>query len=927
LIKIFILFLLFFLNLVSTAQEIPRVITFANEHIRNDQVWSIAQGVDKRMYFGTSDGIVTFNSCDWNVLAASQNNIIRTVAADRDGNFFMGSYNEFGYWERDKFDQLHYISLSEKSSDKIQDKEEIWHILLAEEKVYFQSFSTIYKYQDNQVKKILTPGNIMFLQAIRNQYFVQKIGGGIYNLTETDDFKLLEATNSFADKKVVFILPFGKTGLLIGTEQHGVFIWDKNKVQKLATTSKNDFLKYQLNKGIQLSSGDFVFGTILNGIYILDNQGQLKSHLTKQNGLPDNTVLSIAEGKDGNLWVGLDRGIVMIDLKNPLLFFKNIKGDLGTVYTAVIFENHLYLGTNHGVFFRKENLNEKKLSNQDFQFIEGTQGQVWDLQIVNQQLLCGHNEGTFLISKNKIRKISNNNGGWLTVPFPNDKNTLIQGSYSGLVFFKKDKNGEWIFSHRVNGFSEPIKEMVFDQQGGIWLANPIEGLHRITLNSSGTQIKDLKKFSSADGLPSDKMVNLIKDDGKIFVRSGHNWLRFDEATNRFSKEGKIRNYSIEQLHGKVILNKNESWFEILPNQVHFFPKKESGLLPISLTGDVENIVYLDASRSLFCLKDGYAILDNEKINVDSTPDFPLIIINQLEILTEDSAFLVSTKESNLALENDQNKLRFHFFQTAFDNVPLFRYRLDGAENKWSGWTSQTSKEYFNLPAGKYTFYVETEFSNQPASFTFQVLPHWSKTSIAFFLYFLSLLALLWLVQIYQKRKYLKAKLKLEIEQKRQLQKQQMNAENEKLQLVILSKSKDLANSAVNLANKNEILLKIKDDLQQLKKSQEVRIPDKNFQQLLHHIEINLTAEKDWELFEKNFSQVHEQFFKKIKLAFPELTPADFQLAAYLKMNLSSKEIAPLFHISLRGVENKRYRLRKKMGLTNDANLTEFLMNY
>jgi DNA-binding CsgD family transcriptional regulator len=88
----------------------------------------------------------------------------------------------------------------------------------------------------------------------------------------------------------------------------------------------------------------------------------------------------------------------------------------------------------------------------------------------------------------------------------------------------------------------------------------------------------------------------------------------------------------------------------------------------------------------------------------------------------------------------------------------------------------------------------------------------------------------------------------------------------------------------------------------------------------------LSHEDDWEVFEQNFNKVHEAFFQKLIARFPNLTPGDLKLAACLKMNLTSKEIAPLLNISLRGVENKRYRLRKKLDLPNDENLTEFMLN-
>jgi len=58
---------------------------------------------------------------------------------------------------------------------------------------------------------------------------------------------------------------------------------------------------------------------------------------------------------------------------------------------------------------------------------------------------------------------------------------------------------------------------------------------------------------------------------------------------------------------------------------------------------------------------------------------------------------------------------------------------------------------------------------------------------------------------------------------------------------------------------------------------------------------------------------------------PHLSPSDLNLAAYLRMNLSTKEIAQLFNASTRGVETSRYRLRKKRKLEKDDNLIDYLM--
>ena len=88
---------------------------------------------------------------------------------------------------------------------------------------------------------------------------------------------------------------------------------------------------------------------------------------------------------------------------------------------------------------------------------------------------------------------------------------------------------------------------------------------------------------------------------------------------------------------------------------------------------------------------------------------------------------------------------------------------------------------------------------------------------------------------------------------------------------------------------------------------------------------NLNSTDDWRLFEEAFNNADKDFMKNLKSKHPNLTPNDLKLCAYLRLNLSSKEIAPLLNISHRSVEVKRYRLRKKMGLEHESGLTEYIL--
>jgi DNA-binding CsgD family transcriptional regulator len=85
-------------------------------------------------------------------------------------------------------------------------------------------------------------------------------------------------------------------------------------------------------------------------------------------------------------------------------------------------------------------------------------------------------------------------------------------------------------------------------------------------------------------------------------------------------------------------------------------------------------------------------------------------------------------------------------------------------------------------------------------------------------------------------------------------------------------------------------------------------------------------DKEWENFAKHFDKVHSDFLIELKERHSAITPNELKLCAYLRMNLSTKEIAQLMNISVRGVEISRYRLRKKLGISSETNLFDYLIN-
>ena len=139
------------------------------------------------------------------------------------------------------------------------------------------------------------------------------------------------------------------------------------------------------------------------------------------------------------------------------------------------------------------------------------------------------------------------------------------------------------------------------------------------------------------------------------------------------------------------------------------------------------------------------------------------------------------------------------------------------------------------------------------------------------------------------------------------------------------KSKSLTKSALHMIQKNEFLNDIKSRLKDIRKG-EPELQEKRIKKLIKSIDFNFTLDDDWQEFETVFQQVHSDFFEKLKMLYPKLTPAEVRLCAMIRLNLHSKDMAAIMGISQDSLRIARYRLRKKLGLDKGSNLYTYILN-
>ena len=150
--------------------------------------------------------------------------------------------------------------------------------------------------------------------------------------------------------------------------------------------------------------------------------------------------------------------------------------------------------------------------------------------------------------------------------------------------------------------------------------------------------------------------------------------------------------------------------------------------------------------------------------------------------------------------------------------------------------------------------------------------------------------------------------------------------NEKLEAEIQLKNTELASTTLNLIQKGEMLVKVKEEFVRMKKVSEVDKESDDYKKILKMLGDD-KMKKNWEQFAVHFDKVHSDFLVSIKAAYRNLTPGELKLCAYLRLSLSSKEIAQIMNITMKSVELGRHRLRKKLGISPDVNLFNFLLNF
>ncbi|MFD1095003.1 helix-turn-helix and ligand-binding sensor domain-containing protein [Salegentibacter chungangensis] len=921
--KYFFLFI-FFISFVGVAQEMPPISNFDTKtYSAGNQNWMLSQGPDRHIFIANNLGLLEYNGEQWSLNEVPDGSAVRSVLALED-RVYTGSYMDFGYWEKKRTGCLEYHSLEKYLKEaEILDGEQFWHIEEFGDYIVFQSLRRLYNYnrETGRVKVIEAEGTISNLYKVNENLYYQVAEVGLFTIRRGE--AELFVSNELINNSPIVSLFYEENGRILAvTRDDGLYYAEPGNWEK------KELDEYPLSESIfsaeRLNDGTLILGTIGGGLYIIDGKaGRLK---LSQPVILNNTVLSVMEDKEGNIWCGLDNGLSLINMDSPFRLFTDTYGEIGTVYCSYVKDGLKYLGTNQGLYYNRLGANE------EFKMVPGTSGQVWSINEIEGVLYVGHDLGTFRINGNKAEQLFDGLGTWEVKKLGNG---ILQGHYNGISY-----NMENELPRYFDDFDLSSRNLVIENDSVVWVGHDHKGIFRLKLD------EDYKRVIAKKNYPvsyEERLgLKVFKFRDEIYYSTENKVYKYFSAGDKFTSDNELNSLTEDKprISGISRVLDDNTWWTFGKDNLYyvkadvFQDKLISKTVPLpleyrSIARGFENISLIAEQRYLVGSNVGYAVFDLPLPEGETRK----LSINLVETAQNGTSYTPADLETEkLSLPNETNYLNFGFSVPHYGklNDLKYSYFIENYSSSWSDWSSEGSANIKNLPAGNYVFKVKAKYNNKvtnTASYAFVIARPWYLSNLAIMVYVLLLIVLIYLVHFFYTRYYKRQRDKLIEKNRKKLEIKQLESQqeiitlkNQKLEADVESKNRELAASTMNLIKKNEFLTDLKNKLASAEKKEDIR-------EVIKIIDKDIAEKDNWKLFKEAFDNADKDFLQSVQNAHPNLTSNDLKLCAYLRLNLSSKEIAPLLNISVRSVEIKRYRLRKKMELDHDQGLVEYILTF
>lgn len=805
-----------------------------NAHAQNFSIISDPQGM---LYFGNFAGVMQYDGETWRLIQTGNGTKVSALAIDSLGRVYVGARGEIGFLEPDKKGELHFISLLNNMQDDTSDFNEILQIFIVENHVFFISEKMIFRLFEGSVEIWSSPNDILGAFLVHETIYLQLRETGLMtfqngSLTAIGDEELFSGPTI-----VTVMLPFLNNEILVATSTQGLFVLNGSSVRPLNANVNELLMKNPVTCGAALSDGNYAFGTSRKGVFIINPEGDVLQMIDTDASLQDSFVRSMYVSNNNLLWVALNNGISLIEIPSPFTYFDKKSGLEGGINYIIRFENTLYVATYNGLYYYDVGL---------FRFMQIKEiiSSCWNIVPFDGKLFAATSQGIFMVEDKRASKINDAFSISLAISSKEPK-YLYVGETGGFYRLKKE-GSKWSYK-KIEGVQTEIMKLKTDNQGFIWGTTLTNKVFRYT---PGDTIPVF--YNQDNGLPENAglAINPLENGMSVSGRNGvylfnelhHSFdsIRLIPDRNEISKEWYA--LIVPDSKGNLWLNEgDETQIKMLEKSNEGYRIVSDPFLPIA-SNVIWSIYPEENGITWFGGPDGLIRYNSEVVN-QNTRLFPGLI-RKIRINNDSVHYEGNFDRSNekMIIDFNENTLLFEFcapYYAVKGNVQ-YQYYLEGFDDTWSDWSDHSTKEYTNIPGGRYVFHVRAKnifgVISQEAEVSFQVLYPWYYSIWSLVLYLLFTGGIIYLIVVLRNQKLIKEKRILEDRIARR------TAE-------VVQQKEEIENQSQELANKNDELEKINSAI----KSINAEINFENLlQSLLEKMKIIRSAEKSLALvFDKN----------------------------------------------------------------------------
>ncbi|WP_020602777.1 hybrid sensor histidine kinase/response regulator [Spirosoma spitsbergense] len=787
---------------------------------------AIVQDGQGMLYVGNQHGLLTFDGSNWQ-LTGVPGQAVRSLAVDSTDRLYIGTDTNFGYLRVDGQGKHRYISLSDKLPSGQFTPSAVTWITCSDRGVYFGTGKAVYYYQPDRANPFSQWKTTLGFQHgsfVQNRLIVQTKDGRVLQASaepdtltpSTSTLTAMPGTDRLIHERIAAVLPYPNNRLLFVTCQGGLFLYNPKQAALTPFQTQADGWLHQARvfRAIYVWNGmthRYMIGSAKDGVRILDEQGHEIQRITESNGLHRNAVLSLFYDREKSLWVGTSSGLDRIEINLPVSRFESSFNVRSTVRAIRRHEGQLFIGTGLGLYSWSE-------GSRQFAPLPGTDASCWSLLTDGPDLWAGGTGYLWRVRQNRVVETFLTDDQPVTALLrPGHYPNLLLATSSGGVRLYQRQQNQWRYAGNLAAIRTECLSLAEARDGTIWIGTHRDGFYQIKPVQALSTTTPVQHFTTDSGLGTVNWSYVFTTSLGLHFAAGGQFYRFQPTTNRFISNptfGPILKGLRADAPFLAEGKEHSLWFANPP--VVFRPETSNNwnadtlsLKPIRQGGYV---VYPEANGLVWLGNDeGLFRYDGEQMVMP--PNYPALI-RAVRLLANDSLVYAgsdTSRQTRLVLPYRYRAVSFQYAATSYvgEGGNEFQVRLVGdaqmaSDSVWSDWAAgrwsrETQKDYTNLPAGNYTFWVRARDPygqlSRETHFAFEIALPWYREPWAYVVYILLAAGLIAALVRYYTRRLTLDKVKLETlvdERTAQVveQKEELMAQSVRLQM-----AKETAESA------------------------------------------------------------------------------------------------------------------------------------